>query len=332
MSQKSQASIAPSLFLVGVSLATAFAACVPAPSAQGLGDARRRRGLEASQPFLVYHGRANQMGDLAQVARDYRVIAVEADPADEKFTASDLEVLRGDGRNLVLGILNVGFCDRDQSYWRRASEGLLPCVVNLKAQLGERAARPRQVWMDLENYDYQHLIGEYAAPRLVKAGVDGFLLDGMELLDHRPDDEEGPCDEDCFRGGLALIAALRKEFPDRVMLMQGGISTRVRLAQVSVSAAKSFPLVSFIDGIVAEGVYTPNYDADKEAELMAWKAMGITVEGRPFAVATQDYVKSCQDAGWVKTVMDASHSHGFSPAVGLSPVSRAPLCHWNVGP
>ena len=45
--------------------------------------------------------------------------------------------------NIVLGILNVGFCDRDQSYWRRASDGFMPCVSRLEAQIGERAGHPR---------------------------------------------------------------------------------------------------------------------------------------------------------------------------------------------
>jgi cysteinyl-tRNA synthetase len=297
--------------------------CMPVRAPRPQADApRRRRGIDVSGPFLDFHGAAKQMGDLNHVAANFRVIAVDADPLHDKFSRADIATLRAGGRNIVLGILNVGFCDRDQSYWRRASDGFMPCVSRLEAQIGERAGHPRQVWMDLEDIEYQRLIGEYIAPRLYRAGVDGFLLDGLELLDHAPDDDAG-CDDDCFDGGIALLAGLRQEFPDLVFLMQGGLTRRVRGARVGHKR-----VASLIDGIIGEEVYTPSYNADKENDLLAWKSMGLTVNGLPLAVITQDYVDSCKDSAWASMVARASRAHGFSPAVGLSPVKRAQVCDW----
>jgi cysteinyl-tRNA synthetase len=274
------------------------------------------------------------MGDLAQVAADYRLIAVEAEPTQGKFSVQEVSTLQANGRNLVLGIIDVGFCDRDESYWRTASDGWLPCVANLHAQIGERAGRPRQVWMDLEDKEYQHLLGEYVAPRVARTGVDGFLLEGFDLLDHGPDDD-APCDSDCVAGGLAFLASLREEFPSLTFVIQGGLSRNVRAAHVDrihEDRIESLPVSSLIDGIVAEGVYTPAYDAKKEAALLAWKALDLKVAGHPFAIITEDYVKSCDDVAWAELVWKASRSHGFTPGVGLSPIYRPRVCHWGFGP
>lgn len=320
------------VFLTGV---IAVGICLPASPLHAQGDARRHhRGIEVAGPFLTFRGRAQQMGDLNKVASNFRIIAVDADPAHEKFSAKDLATLRAGGRNIVLGILNVGFCDRDQSYWRIASEGILPCAANLHTQIGERADRPRQVWMDLEDPEYQRLLGEYVAPRLARAGVDGFLLDGFELLDHGMDDD-APCDKNCVAGGLAFLASLRGEFPDLIFVLQGGLSRRVReghVDRIQEEHVERTRIASLLDGIVGEQVYSPSYNAQKEAELLAWKALGLKSNGQPLAIITQDYVKSCDDTAWAQMIWNASRSHGFAPAIGAPPVNRPRVCHWTFGP
>lgn len=310
---------------IAVSGVVASIGCAPLalPRAPA-GDApRRKRGIDADAPFVAFHGRAEQMGDLGEIAATFRVIAVDADPANHKFTRQDLATLRDGGRNIVLGFLNVGFCDRSQASWSTASEGVLPCVGNLGAQIGEREGRPQQVWMDPEDYEYQRLLGEYVAPRLVAAGVDGFLLDGLDLLDHG-EENDIPCDKDCVAGGVALLAGLRKEFPNLVFVMQGGLSWLVRGAHVGRTH-----VVAMVDGVVGEEVYTPTYDPAKEADLLEWKAAGKKAAGDgAFAVFTLDYVNSCKDRAWAESIYRASRSHGFSPAIGTSPISRSRICRW----
>lgn len=309
---------------IAVAGVVAACGCAPlaVPRAPGGDVPRRRRGIEADAPFVAFHGRAEQMGDLAEVAATFRVIAVDADPLNRKFTRQDLATLRAGGRNIVLGFLNVGFCDRAQAAWSTASEGILPCVGNLGAQIAEREGRPQQVWMDPEDYEYQRLIGEYLAPRLEEAGVDGFLLDGLDLLDHGEEDDV-PCDKDCVAGGVALLAGLRKEFPDLVFVMQGGLSWLVRGAHVGRTH-----VAAMVDGVVGEEVYTPTYNPAKEADLLAWKVAGAKASGGAFAVFTQDYVNSCKDRAWAESIYRASRSHGFSPAIGTSPISRSRICRW----
>lgn len=319
--------------VVTLASVTLFMTCAPILVPQVQSDVpRRKRGIEVSGPFLAFHGSADQMGNLEDVASSFRVIAVDADPADDKFSRNDIKVLRAGGRNIVLGILNVGFCDRTQTYWSSAPDGLLPCVSNLSAQIGERDGRPQQVWMDQGDDEYQRLIGEYVAPQIEKSGVDGFLLDGLELLDHGADDDEAPCDQDCVDGGLSLLAGLRAEFPKLVFVMQGGLSPNIMRARAKKAIGEhveEIRVTSLVDGIVGEEVYTPSYNAGKEAALMAWKATGSKLAGHPIAIFTQDYVKTCGDLDWAKMVYRASSSHGFSPGIGLSPVSRGPACRWS---
>jgi cysteinyl-tRNA synthetase len=316
--------------------AVAVTACAPVIAPPGGADGpndvpRGRREIDVSGRFLAFHGSADQMGDLAAVASTFRVIAVDADPADGKFSRRDVTALRAGGRNVVLGILNVGFCDRTAMIWSVAPDGLLPCVSNLSAQIGERSGRPQQVWMDLEDEEYQRLIGEYEAPQLQKAGVDGFLLEGLDLLDHGPDDLEAPCDQDCVEGGLTLLAALRTEFPRMTFVMQGGLSPAIRKGhakRANGEHVEEIRVSSLIDGVLGEEIYTPNYNPGKEAALLAWKAMGARWSGHPLPIFTQDYVKTCRDVDWARLVYRASSSHGFHPGIGLSPVSRGPICRF----
>jgi cysteinyl-tRNA synthetase, unknown class len=311
------------MLLAGAAAVTV--ACVPEPIPQTPRNTpRHQRGIDVSAPFLAFRGRASQMGDLGRVAQAFRMIAVDAEPADMRFTRAQVEALRGDGRNTVLGIVNVGFCDRTQFYWKAAPDELLPCAANLHAQIGERSDHPQQVWMALDDYEYQELIVNYVAPRIVRAGVDGLFLDGMELLDHDDDDDEAACDADCVAGGVALLAALRKEFPDLPIVMNGGISKRVR----TTIGRRRVPYL--LDGVVGEDIYLPSYDAQKEADLLDWRAQRA-VNGRPFAVISQDHVASCDDANAARLVYQSSLAHGFSPAVDLAATSRARVCFWGFG-
>jgi cysteinyl-tRNA synthetase len=301
------------------------AAASAIPAGLGALGPRHQRGIEGGA-FLAFRGRADQMGDLRQVAASYQIIAVDADPSSGRFSREDLAILHGGGRNAVLGFVDIGFCDRTRGHWATAPEGLLPCVANLQAQIAARNDRPQQTWMDPEDVEYQRLIGEYVAPRVASSGVDGFLLGGLDLLDHGPEDDV-PCDQDCVAGGLGIVAGLRKEFPDLIFVMEGGLSWIVRGARVGHTH-----LASMIDGVVGEGIYAPTFQPGREADLLEWKLDGEKVasaEHRAFAVFTEDYVNSCQDVAGARAIWQSSRARGFSPSVGMSPISRGKLCRFD---
>lgn len=92
------------------------------------------------------------------------------------------------------------------------SSGFMSCPTNTAAQLGKMAGYP-EYWMNPANSDYQHLIADYVAQRLMATGVDGLMLDNFELVGHGSGTSDGSCDAACAQGGLDLVARLRNAFP-----------------------------------------------------------------------------------------------------------------------
>jgi cysteinyl-tRNA synthetase, unknown class len=124
------------------------------------------------------------MGDLAKVARTYRIINIDADPGAANFSGAQLELLKAGGRNRVISYFNVGACEHYRTYWSSAPAGLSTCC-------GPYEGYPDETWMDPGDPAYQALLLDYVAPRLA-ARVDGFYLDNLELLEHAGMSSNGP--------------------------------------------------------------------------------------------------------------------------------------------
>src|SRR4051812_34846006 len=54
-------------------------------------------GFPASGPWVSFYGNAAEMGDLTKVARTYRIINIDADPAAGNFSAAQLDTLKAGG-------------------------------------------------------------------------------------------------------------------------------------------------------------------------------------------------------------------------------------------
>src|SRR3954470_22140026 len=67
-------------------------------------------GFPEAGPWVSFYGNAAQMGDLAKVARTYRIVNIDADPTAANFTDAQLDVLRDGGKNRVLSYFNIGAC------------------------------------------------------------------------------------------------------------------------------------------------------------------------------------------------------------------------------
>ena len=72
----------------------------------------------------------------------------------------------------MLSYFNLGACERYRSCWAQAP-GFASCGANVKAHLGPYKGYPDETWMNLGDADYQALLVDYVAPRLMAAGVDG---------------------------------------------------------------------------------------------------------------------------------------------------------------
>jgi cysteinyl-tRNA synthetase len=268
------------------------------------------------------------MGDLGQVAAQFRIINVDADPGAGggagNFTDDEIRTLRADGKNRVISYLDVGSCEEFRSYWAHAPVPFVSCSDNRAAQLGGYEGYADERWMNPAEPEYRRLLLDYVAPRLARRGVDGFYLDNLEIVEHAPDARDGPCNASCRQGGLDFVRALRERFPDRLIVMQNATSDVTRLGTSS-----GRPFFELLDGVVHEEVYAPAYDEAAERQLLAWQAMGIrSRDGRPFFIGTEDYVGSCRNVPGAKLAYARALGRGFSPYASDDSAGQRSVCFW----
>jgi cysteinyl-tRNA synthetase len=261
--------------------------------------------------------------DLARLASTFRVINLDADPDAANITPDEIEALKAGGKNRVISYLDVGSCESYRSYWDSVPAGFTSCHDNVAAQLGPYDGYPDETWMNPANPEYQRLIVEHVAPRLAARGVDGFFLDNLEIVTHGTDTTNGPCDADCAQGGLDLVRQLREAFPQMLIVMQNGTSDVTRLG---TTGGLDYP--SLLDGISHEEVFAPTPDPGAEAELLAWKKLGLTPGGRPFFLGIEDYVDSCSATDLAKKAYNQGIADGFSPCESDASASMQSVCFW----
>ena len=281
-------------------------------------------GFPARGPWVSFYGSAAEMGDLAKVARTYRIINIDADPGANNFTNAQIEILKAGGRNRVLSYFNVGACEHYRTYWAKAPPGVVSCSANRAAQRGAYEGYPEETWMDPGEPGYQSLLLDHVAPRLA-ARVDGFYLDNLEILEHPAMSSNGPCSSSCRQGGLDFVRMLRERYPAHLIVMQNATSEVTRLGK-----AGDVRFATLLDGIAHEEVYAPKYDSAAEAELLAWKGMGLaTRSGLPFWIAVEDYAGTCHNRDIAHRAMGKARAHELSSYVSDESGGQKTVCYWD---
>jgi len=281
------------------------------------------RGFPLVAPWVSFYGPAGQIGGLDKAASTFRILNIDADPGVGNFTPEQVTQLKAGGKNRVISYLNLGAMESFRTYWTQVPAGFVSGKANTAARLSPYAGYPDESWIDLSNPDYQHLVLDYIAPRLVAQGVDGFFLDNLELVEHGPQDKNGPCSPACRQGGLDLVRRLREKYPNLLIVMQNATGDVTRLG---TTAGVSFP--SLLDGISHEEVYTPVPDDQSIQELKAWSALKLHPGGQPFWIATEDYVGSCDNSGAALKAYTASRAQGFSPYASDASAGQQGVCYW----
>lgn len=246
-------------------------------------------GFPVAGPWMTYYGDASGL-DLNRAASTYRIMDIDLDPGTGNFTAANVAALKNNGQNKVLSYLNLGSCEHWRDYWSNVPSGFVSCSANTAAQAGAYQGYSDETWMNVGNADYQNLILNYVAPRLVAQGADGFYLDNLEIVEHGTSTSNGPCDASCSQGGLDLVRKLRQKYPNLLIVMQNATSNVTRTGTTG-----GVPFASLLDGVAHEEVYKPTYDSGAEQELLNWKSMNLAPGGHPFWIATVDYVGSCSN-------------------------------------
>jgi cysteinyl-tRNA synthetase, unknown class len=297
---------------------SASSASRAAPVTQTVGP-----GFAVSGPWVSFYGSAAEMGDLARVARTYRIINLDADPGAGNFNDAQLRVLKAEGKNVVLSYFNIGACEHYRTYWSSAPPGIVACGANKAAQRGPYDGYPDETWMNPGDAAYQRLLLEHVAPRLAPR-VDGFYLDNLELLEHPSMSTNGPCSASCKQGGLDFVRRLRERFPGHLIVMQNATSDVTRAGTTG-----GVPFATLLDGVAHEEVYAPRYDRNAETELLAWRAMGLASKsGRPFWIAVEDYAGACDNRRVAHAALAKARARSFSPYVSDESGAQKTVCYW----
>jgi len=263
------------------------------------------------------------VGDLARVARTFRIINIDADPGTGNFSRAQIAQLKSGGANRVISYLNLGSCEHFRSYWTSAPAGFVAARNNRAAQSGAYQGYPDETWMNLGNAAYQHLMVDYVAPRLAAQGVDGFFLDNLELVEHGPHDSDGACSAACRQGGLDIVRKLREKYPRLLIVMQNATGDITRLGRTGGVA-----FATLLDGISHEEVYAPQADANAERELLKWKALSLRPGGRLLWIATEDYVGSAAGVSQARAAYAKSRANGFSPYAADESAKQQAVFYW----
>jgi cysteinyl-tRNA synthetase len=283
------------------------------------------RGFPATSPWLAFYDTAEALGDLTAIANKFRIINIDVDPGLGNYTKEQVTTLKGNGRNRVLSYFNLGACEDFRVYWNTVPSGFLSCSANKAAQLGAYEGWPNEMWMNLGNADYQHLVVDHMAPNLASLGIDGFYLDNLDIVDHGTNTSNGPCDAACVQGALDVVRMLREKYPDMLFVMQNAVGENTL---EGVTGGVAFP--QLLDGVVGENTFTPLPNGDRSllADLLLWQALDLKPGGHPFWIGTVEYLPSCSDTNIAKVVQSGA-SQGFTTYVGLDSDGLSSVCpYW----
>jgi cysteinyl-tRNA synthetase len=176
---------------------------------------------------------------------------------------------------------------------------------------------------DPSNPDFQHLLVDLLATRIMTTGVDGLFLDNLAIVEHTADATEAPCDSSCRQGGLDLVHKLRDRFPNALIVINNTVSDVTRLG-----SSEGVPFPSLIDGVHVEGVFYPQRLTGAESDLLAWKGMALERGGYPFWIGTTNYVGGCDQTAIAQQVYEESRADGFSPYAADGASGLNVVCYW----
>ena len=303
----------------GAYLVPKNAAPAPGPATPGpAGPAPAAgRGFPDPGPWASFYGPGAGL-DLAKLASTFRIINIDADPAAGNFTGAQITTLKANGANRVISYLNIGSCETYRSYWSKCvATGALTTTYD---------GYPDEKWADLSNVAYQDLMVNDVAATLAARNVDGFFLDNLEVVEHGASSTNGPCNAACAQGGLDLVWKLRQRFPGLLIVMQNATGAFTRNG-----TTHGVPYRTLLDGISHEEVYSNGGDAQARSEMLAWKALGLSVAGRPFWLAVEDYAGACSSAkkSAAQSLRSKAQADGLSSYVTDESGKQQAPCYWS---
>ncbi len=221
---------------------------------------------------------------------------------DPRIPLSDLprETIR-------LGYLSVGEADINRAYWQSVRDR--PFLVETNPNW------PDNVRVDLRDKAWQEILLNQEAPRLLRMGFQGFMLDTIDTAPYL--ETKDPVRFAGMRQALKdWLVQLRRAFPQAVLVANG--------TEALVDVAP------FVDGYVVEGVFA-TYDFGRKLYRQTtdiertWKLTQIekarAVAHRP--VFTIEYA-SVGDIHLAEWATQQSLGKGFKPYVTVKEINSLP--------
>jgi uncharacterized protein (TIGR01370 family) len=256
--------------------------------------------LERTPPWVSYYG----SGRLAQLSR-FGLVDIDVERGADNYRAADVARLHGAGA-VVISYLNVGAAETFRAYW--------PGVRRFAVQ--PHQGYPGEFWMRVERAGYRRVLLEEVAPELVRAGVDGFYLENLDIV------QERFATGATVRAVVAFLSALRAAYPNLIIVAQNGLDT------LGKRDADGVPVYSLVDAEAKEdpsttyagGDYRRVAPAASEAtldRLSMWRDRGLPI-------LTLDYADRL---GLARYAHRRSIERGFFPYLCVIDLDR--VCPWS---
>jgi cysteinyl-tRNA synthetase len=230
-------------------------------------------------------------------------VDIDVERGAGNYTAADVARLHEQGA-VVLTYLNVGAAETFRAYWTRVKRF---AVEPYRGYPGEH-------WMRVDRPAYRRVLLDEVVPKLVEAGVDGFYLDNLDIV------QEPFATPATVRGVVAFISALRAAYRDLIIVAQNGLEilgerdgNGVPVYRLVDGEAKEDPSTTFGDRYRKVAAATSESTLD---DLAGWQDRGLPV-------MTLDYADQAELAGYAS---ERSLARGFFPYVCVIGLDR--VCRW----
>jgi len=249
--------------------------------------------------ILIGHAEALDTVDWRHAARDTQMVVLSGDP---RIPLDSLP-----GQAIRLGYLSVGEADAQRPYWAS--------IQNQPFLIEPNPDWPANMRVDVRDKRWQEMLLNNEAPRLLRMGFQGFMLDTVDTAPYleRKDPKRFEGSRQALRD---LLRHLREAFPRAIVIANGG---------------EALPDVApFVDGFVVEGVYA-TYDFGHRVyrptteQERTWK-LGQIARARavaPRPVFTIEYA-DLGDVDLGRWAAGESQRQGFRPYVTVKDLNAVP--------
>ena len=199
---------------------------------------------------------------------------------------------------ILLAYISLGEAEDFRWYW--------PEVKGASWILDENPNWAGDHYVDPRSPEWRDLVVKRIAPRLLRKGYDGFMLDTLDtvdaLLNNDPLAYEGAA-----RGMVDIVKALREAYPDATIVANGGLSIVRGMAP-------------YLDAVMYEGVRSTydfgskTYRRRTEGEAAWIKDRLARVTKAKLPLLALEYV-NLEDADAVKSIKHEVRSLGYLPFI-----------------